>query len=234
MAQTPQARLGILMLDTQFPRILGDVGNAATWPFAVRYGVVSGATPQAIVLAGDTEPFVQAFIEQGRALIAQGCTGIATTCGFLALIRPRLADALGVPVAASSLEQAPQVLPMLAAEKTLGIITISAESLSDAHLRVAGVPRDTPVQGMEGSSFAQTILGNKTELDVARARAEMVKAAQVLVAANPHIGALILECTNMVPYAADIAAATERPVYSIYTYLRWFEAGLAPEVFVTT
>ena len=108
MADLSVPKLGILMLDTAFPRILGDVGNAETWPFAVRYGVVKGATPQAIVCE-DIEPFVQAFIEEGQRLVALGCTGIATTCGFLSLIRPRLVEALGVPVAASALEQAGQI-----------------------------------------------------------------------------------------------------------------------------
>ncbi|MFC6636070.1 aspartate/glutamate racemase family protein [Sulfitobacter sediminilitoris] len=224
------ARLGILMLDTQFPRIPGDVGNPDTWPFPVRYGVVDGATPQAIVCE-DMEPFVQAFIEMGRNLIGEGCTGIATTCGFLALIRPRLAEALGVPVAASALEQAGQILPMLAPDRTLGILTISATSLSPQHLRMAGVPEETPIKGMEGSSFATSILENRTTLDVRAARAEMVAKAEALVAESPQVGPIILECTNMVPYAPDIALATGRPVYSIYTYLRWFHAGLAPRRF---
>ena len=52
------------------------------------------------------------------------------------------------------------------------------------------------------------------------------------VAAHPEVGAVLLECTNMPPYAADIAAATGRPVFSIYTYLRWFQASLSPPAFI--
>lgn len=218
------------MLDTRFPRILGDVGNADTWPFPVQYGVVPGATPQAVV-CDDVEPFVEAFIEVGRGLVAEGCGGIATTCGFLALIRPRLAAALGVPVAASALEQAAQILPMLPEGQRLGVLTISSRSLTPAHLSVAGVPKGTPVAGMEGTGFADSILENRLTLDVQLARQEMVERAAALVKAHPEVGAIILECTNMVPYAADIAAATGRPVYSIYTYVRWFQAGLAPKAF---
>ncbi len=230
MPVTADPPLGILMLDSRFPRIHGDVGNAQTWPFAVQYGIVEGATPDAII-CDDVEPFVQAFINRGLSLVADGCVGIATTCGFLSLIRPRLAAALGVPVAASALEQAGQILPMLRPGQSLGVLTISSGNLSAAHLQVAGVPTDTPVAGMDGTAFATSILENRLTLDVEAARRDMVARALALTDANPNIGALILECTNMVPYAADIAAVTGRPVYSIYTYLRWFYAGLSPQTF---
>jgi hypothetical protein len=224
------ARLGILMLDTQFPRILGDVGNADTWPFPVRFAVVPGATPAAIV-CDDIEPFVRAFIDAGRDLVAAGCTGIATTCGFLALIRPRLAAALGVPVAASALEQVGQVQAMLPPDQVVGVLTISATTLTPAHLEAAGVPSQCPIQGTDGSSFSKSVLGNFTTLDVPSARQDMVRAAQSLIANHPSVGAIVLECTNMVPYASDIAKATGRPVYSIYTYLNWFHASLRPRGF---
>jgi hypothetical protein len=31
------SRVGILMLETKFPRIPGDMGNGQTWPFPVLY-----------------------------------------------------------------------------------------------------------------------------------------------------------------------------------------------------
>lgn len=224
------AKLGILMLDTRFPRIPGDVGNASTWDFPVDYAVVPGATPKAIVL-DDSEAFIAAFVAAGHKLVENGCVGIATTCGFLSVFRRRLARDLGVPVAASALEQARLIRETLPSSSNLGILTISQESLSKAHLDAAHVPLDTPVVGVADTRFGQTILSDGAELDVARARAEMVQAAMHLLEDHPRTGALILECTNMVPYAADIAAATGLPVFSIYTYLTWFQQSLAPRVF---
>lgn len=218
------------MLDTVFPRVLGDVGNAQSFPFPVRYAVVKGATPEAIV-QGDPAPFIDAFIDAGRALIAEGCRGIATTCGFLSMLRPQLATAFGVPVAASALEQVAQINAMLPAGKRAGVLTISAQSLTTDHLSVAGAPEDTPLQGMDGSHFATAILGNARHLDVGVASAEMVTAAQKFAWETPDLGAIVLECTNMPPYADDIAAATGLPVHSILSYLTWFEAGLAPRSF---
>lgn len=219
------AKLGILMLDTQFPRIVGDVGNPASFAFGVRYHSVKGATPAAIV-EGDQTPFVDAFIAAGRALLAEGCTGIATTCGFLSLRRQQFADALGVPVAASALEQLGLVNANLPGNRRAGVLTISAHSLSADHLRLAGAPADTPVEGMEGTHFADAILQNRPDLDVDRARSEMVARAVAFARSRPDLGALVLECTNMPPYADDISAATGLPVHSIITYLGWFEAGL--------
>ncbi|MEW9919985.1 aspartate/glutamate racemase family protein [Marimonas sp. MJW-29] len=227
---TKKARLGILMLDTRFPRVPGDVGNAATWPFPVRFGVVAGATPQAIVCE-DISPFVDAFVAKGKELVAEGCTGIATTCGFLAPIRPRLADALGVPVAASALEQFAQISANLPPGACVGILTISKTSLTAQHLEAAGVAPDAPIAGMEGTGFADAILNNRESLDVPAARAEMVAVAEGLVRAHPEVGAVLLECTNMPPYAPDIAHATGRPVFSIVSYLRWFQVGLLPPRF---
>ena len=230
MATTEPALLGILMLDTKFPRIPGDVGNPDTWDFPVRYSVVRGATPQAVVCQ-DPEPFVRAFIVAGQDLVSGGCRGIATTCGFLSLIRPRLAKELGVPVAASALEQAAQIQTTLGPGRRIGILTISAASLTEQHLAVAGVPANAVVCGVEETDFARSILGNDTSLDVTQARHDLSEAAMQMTADAPDIGAIILECTNMVPYAPDIARLTGVPVFSVYSYLTWFHDSLVPRTF---
>ncbi len=227
------ASVGILMLNTRFPRIPGDIGNAATWPFPVHYKVIPAATPDNVV-RGDASPLLGAFIDAGRELLELGCDGIATNCGFLVPFQTEMSRALGVPVASSSLLQAPLIRMSLPADQTLGILTISSETLTTAHLDAAGIPHDTPVGGTgAGSHFTTRVLGDADEIDFDQARADNVNAALRLVHDNPNIGAILLECTNMVPYAADIRQATGRPVFSIYTYLLWFQAGLLPRRFPT-
>ncbi len=222
------ASLGILMLDAQFPRIPGEVGNALTWDFPVHYKIVRGASPQRVVqerAAGLLEP----FIEAGRELIAMGADGITTNCGFLSLFQAELAAALAVPVAASSLMQVPLVQAMLPPGKQVGVLTISAASLTPDHLRGAGVPLNTPVAGTDpNGEFARVILGNELELDVEKARADMILAAQGLHTAVPDLGAIVLECTNMPPYAADVRRAAGVPVFGMDNFIRWFQAGLEP------
>jgi Asp/Glu/hydantoin racemase len=222
------ASVGILMLDARFPRIPGDMGNATTWPFPVLYRVVRNATPDLVVRKGATGT-LDAFIDTARDLVRDGADGITTNCGFLSLFQKELSDALQVPVATSSLMQVDLVNRLLPQGKKAGILTISASTLTPRHLAAAGVPDSTPVGTTEGGrEFTRAILGNELELDVELARRDNVEAALALCASHPDIGALVLECTNMVPYAADIRAATGLPVFSIETFISWFQSSLVP------
>jgi Asp/Glu/hydantoin racemase len=225
------AAVGILMLEARFPRIVGDMGNALSWPFPVHYKIVRGASPDRVVRR-NAEGLLDDFIDAARELVADGVDGITTNCGFLSLFQEELADAVGVPVATSSLMQVAQVNRLLPKGRRAGILTISSSTLTPLHLEKAGVPAGTPVGSTEGGrEFTRAILGNEMTLDVEAARADNVAAALQLQADNPDLGAIVLECTNMVPYAADIRAATGLPVFSIASFVTWFQSGLAPRVF---
>jgi Asp/Glu/hydantoin racemase len=222
------AAVGILMLEAQFPRIPGDMGNAQTWPFPVLYKVVRDASPDRVV-RHQAKGLFEKFLSAARELVADGVDGITTNCGFLALFQDELSAAIEVPVASSSLMQVPLVDRILPAGKRAGILTISSATLTQEHLVKAGCSPDTPVGGTpENGEFTGAILNNLLELDVDLARQENIDAAKSLVTANPELGAIVLECTNMIPYAADIRDATGLPVFSIYNFITWFQQGLQP------
>ena len=222
------ASIGILMLDARFPRIPGDMGNALTWLFPVHYRVVRDASPDRVVRKG-ADGLLPAFVAAAEELVSDGVDGITTNCGFLSLFQAELADALPVPVATSSLMQLPLIETCLPKNKRCGILTISGSTLSPAHLDAANVPPDTPIGTTEGGrEFTEAILGNALELDVDAARQDNIDAAKALQETNSDLGAILLECTNMVPYAADIRAATGLPVFSIETFVTWFQSSLVP------
>ncbi len=222
------ASIGILMLEAQFPRIPGDMGNALTWPFPVLYKVVKGATPDQVV-RNQAQGLLDQFINASRELVEAGVDGITTNCGFLALFQKELSSAIQVPVASSSLMQVPLVDQILPAGKRCGVLTISDATLTDQHLELAGCALDTPIGGTpKDGEFTRVILDNEFELDVNKAKKENVNAALDLVGNHPDIGAILLECTNMIPYASDIQQATGLPVFSIYNFIIWFQAALRP------
>jgi len=225
------ASVGILMLEAQFPRIPGDIGNATTWPFPVLYKIVRDATPDRVVRhCGDG--LLEAFIEAARELVADGADGITTNCGFLCLFQDEISEAVKVQVLTSSLMQVAMINQMLPTGKRAGVLTISGSTLTDVHLKKANVPEGTPIFSTEGKrEFSRVILDDELEMDVEAARSDNVDAALELVAAHSDVGAIVLECTNMVPYASDIQVATGLPVYSMENLICWFHNGLSPKRF---
>jgi len=226
------APIGILRLQTRFPRPYGDAGNPATWPFPVLVRVVPDASAGRVVrerAAG----LVEAFIAAGRALAAEGAAGVTTTCGFLCLHQDAIARALPVPFASSSLLQVPLVARVLPAGRRVGILTVDRASLSPDHLRAVGIDPATPVGGTEGGSeFSRVLLGDLPALDTAAALSDLLEAGRQLLARHPDVGALVLECANMPPYAAALAAGLGVPVYDWYSMVTWFAQGLRPRAFV--
>lgn len=214
-AQASTPAVGVLMLATRFPRIAGDIGHAASLPFPARYRVVAGASPQRVVRERDPA-LLEPFIAAGRALVEEGATAITTSCGFLVLFQQALQAALPVPVWTSSL----LLLPELQRMGPAGIVTVDADSLGADHLRAAGAAADTPVEGLAPDcAFQRTLLNDEAELDVDAARAATVAAAQRLVARHPEIESIVLECTNMPPYADAVRAATGRTVHHLVSLL---------------
>jgi hypothetical protein len=227
--------VGILMLDTRFPRIPGDMGNATTFPFPVRYHRVGGASP-ARVVRGGAAGLLPAFVEGARALEREGVGAITTNCGFLVKFQRELAAAVSVPVFTSSLLLIPLVQRMLPpGRRRVGVLAVDAGALTGEHLEGAGIGGDVPlaIAGMEGEKeFTRVLLGDEAELDVDLARAEHVRVARRLLADHPDVGAIVLECTNMPPYAADIQRATGLPVFDVVSLVRLVHdalvAGLPP------
>ena len=220
--------VGILMLDTRFPRIQGDMGNATTFPFPVRYHRVTGADPDLVVRRG-AEGLLPAFVAGAQALEREGVGAITTNCGFLIKYQAELARSVRVPVFTSSLLLVPLVHRTLPAGQRIGIITVNAATLTPEHLRSAGIASDVPlaVVGMETEKeFTRALLDNELELDVDLAREEHIRVARRLVADHPDIGAIVLECTNMPPYTADIQRETGRPVFDVLSLVTMFHAAL--------
>lgn len=225
------ARVGILMLETRFPRIPGDMGNAETWPFPVLYKVVPGASPRRVVCQ-KAEGLLDEFLAAAAELVHLGADGITTTCGFLSLYQREIAAHVGVPVATSSLMQIPFIERVLPPGKRVGVLTVSAANLTAEHLSAAGADPATPVVGTDGGSeFSRVMINDEERLDVAAAERDILGAGDRLVASHDGIGAVLLECTNMVPYARALSQRLRLPVFSIYTFVTWFQSGLIPRDF---
>lgn len=221
------ASLGVVMLETRFPRSRGDIGNAETFAFPVRYRTVRGASPRRVVVERDPT-LLAPFIDAARALERDGVAAVTTSCGFLALFQQEMAAALGVPVWTSSLLLVAEIEARWRDGRRVGVVTADAASLTAEHLRAVGARTDTPLEGLAiDSRFRATVLEDRAELDIDEASRATVAAAQRLVARHPEVAAIVLECTNMPPYADAVRAETGLPVHDITTLVRARLAGAA-------
>ena len=175
---------------------------------------------------------LDAFIESGKQLVADGADGLTTTCGFLSLFQEELARAVDVPVAASSLMQVPTVQKLLPSGKRVGVMTVSRENLTPDHLAAAGAPLDTPIAGTEtGREFFHFIMENRPRMDVNACRLDLLDAGRQLVNDHPDVGAVVLECTNMGPYASELRRELGIPIFSGISFVNWFQSGLLPPLY---
>ena len=211
--------LGVLMLDTRFPRFIGDIGNPKSYDTPTLFEVVRGATVDKVVPA-KAPPLIDDFVAAGNRLIERGADAVTTGCGFLVLNQAQLAARLPVPVATSALLLIPTLLRLLPAGKRLGVLTFSARDLTPAHFAAAGAPTDLAVEGVvQDGVFQRAIYEQPCDDSVAAREAEVVAAARRLLARDPAIGAILFECTNFPPHRAAVEAATGLPVYDIFTLI---------------
>ncbi len=218
--------IGILILDASYPCIPGNVGNASTFPFPVRYEKVQGASIDRLLNQQDPElalPFVQA----AQRLYESGVRAVTGACGFMALFQQNVAQSLDIPVFLSSLLQLPFIYQITT--KPVGIVTANASRLGPKHFAAAGIDQDIPIRiaGMENQpEFRDAILLEKGSLDSDKIQEEVVAVAQGLKDAHPEIGSILLECSDLPPYAHAVQAAVGLPVFDFFTMINYAHTSL--------
>ncbi len=206
--------LGVIMLDTKFPRVIGDIGNAKTWDFPVLYKVVKNKTPDKVVLNLTYED-IAPFIEAAQELEKMGVKAITTSCGFLSLFQREIVKAVSVPVFTSALLMVPWVYSIVNGK--IGILTANSDTLTEYHLKsvdALGIP--LVIYGLQTESvFTNFTVENWNCVNTEVCREELLYVANKMIEENPDVKAIVLECTNMPPYTEDIKKSTSLPVFDL-------------------
>lgn len=212
--------MGVLMMDTKFPRAPGDTGNAVTWPFPVSYRVVRGAVAERLAQPEPDTELLAPFLDGVRELEAEGVRAITTSCGFLAVYQRELAAAVSIPVFSSSLLQVPLAASGIRPDQQIGIITARAV-LTERHFQGAGwSSSDIPVVQVapaEDSHFCATFVGDGLEADIERLHREVADVTTRLMGEHPTVGAIVLECANFAPFSQTVRRTAGVPVFDLYT-----------------
>lgn len=211
--------IGVLGLETYFTKAPGHIRNPLTFDFPVTYKIVEGATPTRMVVQAD-ETLLEPFIYAAQELEQEGVAAITGSCGFLVLFQKQLADAVHIPVYVSSLIQIPLVHRMLRSDQKVGVLVANKDALSAKHLAAVGA-ESVPicVAGMDYQpEFCDVIINQKrTELDLDQLEKEVLFKVDKLAQDNPDMGALVIECTDLPPFAHAIQKRIHRPIFDIIT-----------------
>jgi hypothetical protein len=154
---------------------------------------------------------------------------IATDCGFNAIWQEELSNSVTIPVFTSSLFLVPLISLMIGENKKVGIITADKTSLTDRHLRAAGIGESIPlcIVGMETKEeIFRVITGSKRTLNRRKFKSEVAEVSSWLLEQNSNVGAILLECTDLSPFIADIRRVANLPVFDIVMFVELLHRAL--------
>ncbi len=215
--------IGILILESSPVAFLpGDVNNASTYPFPVRYQNVDGFSVQKAI--GKDPSVYNNLLGAAKSLVRQGVRAITGGCGFMGIHQPKLAKEIEVPVFLSSLMQIPFISAIIGVDSKLGIITADAKNLTEDLLTAVGVSSSSnlTIAGLEDRpNFYQFAIEERGCLDEEAVKDEVVVTTKKLVASNPDIRAILLECSLLPPYALAVQEAVNLPIFDYVTMIKF-------------
>jgi hypothetical protein len=221
--------LGIIILDDVYPGFPGDVRNASAFPYPIQYEIAEGVDIWALVHEEDKSPLLEPIQRAAKKLEKMGCRAVAAECGYFAYFQRAIAGHVDVPVFMSSLLQVPWAQQLIGPEKVVGLLAARKEQLTDRHLEAVGVRvgSNYAVAGAEDDGrcpefenlWYAPVRPDPPAAYFDKAEQEFVGVAMDFVRAYPNMGAMVLECTGMQPFARAVQREIDMPVFSWGTLL---------------
>jgi hypothetical protein len=213
----------------QLEQIPGNIAHPETFDFPVEYRRVKGACYQTVVVEPDDQ-VLENMIAMCQKMEKDGISAIMGNCGFDALFQQELADAVNVPLFSSSLLQVPMVHQMLKWDQKVGVLTADKDHLTKKHFESVGImdERVICVEGIENTGeFSKIRHDIHAFLDTDKFRREVLQVTNQLITDHPEIGAIVLECTDLPPFAAEIRKTSGLPVFDIVTLAHFVYESIA-------
>ena len=221
--------IGIMVLDDAYPGFPGDVRNASAFPYPIQYEIAEGVDNYTLVWEPDKTPCREPILRAAKKLERMGCRAIAAECGYFAYFQKDVAGAVDVPVFMSSLLQVPFIQQVIGPQKTVGIVCAQKRFLTDTHLTNVGIDLNSNffiagAQDEYGCPEFDNLWDHEKRPDVPeiyydKAEADMVRICREVAGKHSSIGAIMLECTGMQPFARAVQRFVDLPVFSWGTLL---------------
>ncbi len=214
--------VGILHIDdVYYPLLPGNVVNAYSYDFPVKMKAVPNLDVPGL-LSGDPaleEPIIKA----AKELQEEGIRAVSGACGFFGFFQKQVAAEIDVPVALSSLVQAIWIKTIMKPEQKIGVLTADQFSITDRLLESCYIenPEFLVIKDLRHGPQFSAILEGRGYFDNSEVKKEVTNAAIELVEQNDNIGAILLECSDLPPYASYVQRAVGLPVFDFITMIKW-------------
>jgi len=219
--------LGVVRLDYDYPPAAGDIDCPGSYDYEVLFRVVPGLTFEMAQAGHFTAQVKQDFVQAIHWLESKGVSGITGDCGFMMAFQPIAAQIASVPVFMSSMMQCPMVSIAFDKYDKVLILTANSKTLKpqkDALLSHCGFDVDDArfmIFGCEDvPGFDAVAKGEKVDVEVVTPG--IVSMVIHILKAESTIRAILLECTELPPYADALRSATGLPVFDAITCADFF------------
>jgi len=207
--------VGVIQLNTNFPRPIGDIGNPKTLfskTIIRRLDLASVADVVSVdVISGDR---LDEMVSVARDLENQGCDLITTSCGFLGPVQAHVQQHLKIPFVSTSLLMLPFLRTVYPNEADIGVLTFDSRALRPHHFVDHDI-RGVKIIGLEtDTELYRVISKDESQLDTDKAASEVVDRVKKLVD-QYGVRSVIFECTNLSPYKSKVRSETGVAVFDL-------------------
>ena len=231
--------IGLVQMHVNLAMIPGNMSNATTFDFPILYRRMNAEDVADVMAEQPTKNFADAIVEAAQWLELQGVRAIMGNCGFFGGYQNIIKARINVPFYSSSLMMLPMMVHSMPGNKKVGVITANGpvlkkvQAIENCGLSLEDKENRIVVMGCEnGAEFSSAIMANTGVYNPLKVGQEIVAVAKQMLQENKDIGAILLECTELSPHAAEVQNAVRMPVWDYTTLTKWIYSGCIRRPFV--
>lgn len=220
--------IGIIYIeDVNYPMVPGNVNNAYTYGFPVLLKPVPNLGQKRLF---DADPTIaDEIIALAKDMVQrEGIRALSSGCGFFGNFQAVVAEALDIPVALSTLVMVPWISTLIKSSQKIGVLTANAAALNEnlfSNCRITDTSK-LVVKDLRHEPEFSCILEYRGVFDNDKVKQEVVEKAVEIINENEDIGAILLECSDMPPYAYAIQSETQLPVFDFITLIKFLHTSV--------
>lgn len=212
--------VAVLHIASRYALFPGNPQHAGSFSFPVLYEEVE--IDKLDDLFSGADYIGQRLLEAAQRAIDNGARSIVGACGSFAYHQRFVTERLPVPAYLSVLTQLP-LLQSAMLGSGLGVICASASAMNERVYEQCGVA-DTgglTIAEMIGRPEFDRFIAGERDIDFDKLSRETSEAARELKATDPKLAGILLQCSDLCPFAPGLQSESGVPVFDAALLIRW-------------